>query len=135
MKQAVQTNPLTLGYGFSTWSVARLAQHLATVTGIRFSDDQLRRLLRQEGFPIHRPKHTLKGRRDKQAYEKVKKRPYTLEKKAVKDDVEEAPVFQDEMEIHLHPILTQMWGACRPTAPDSFSGQERKACGLRWGRL
>jgi transposase len=44
MKQAVQTNPLTLGYAFSTWSAARLAEHLARVTGIRFSDDQLRRL-------------------------------------------------------------------------------------------
>jgi len=55
MKQAVQTNPLTLGYGFSTWSAARLAQHMAKVTGIRFSDDQLRRLLHQEGFSIHRP--------------------------------------------------------------------------------
>jgi len=55
MKQAAQTNPLTLGYGFSTWSAARLAQHMAKVTGIRFSDDQLRRLLHQEGFSIHRP--------------------------------------------------------------------------------
>ncbi|HUU16588.1 MAG TPA: helix-turn-helix domain-containing protein, partial [Sedimentisphaerales bacterium] len=25
MRQAIQTNPLTLGYGFSTWSAARLA--------------------------------------------------------------------------------------------------------------
>jgi transposase len=40
MKQAVQTNPMTLGYGFCTWSAARLAKHLARVTGIRFSDDQ-----------------------------------------------------------------------------------------------
>jgi len=55
MKQAMQTNPMTLGYGFSTWSAARLAQHLAKVTGIRFSDDQLRRLLHREGFSIHRP--------------------------------------------------------------------------------
>jgi len=81
MKQAVQTNPRTLGYGFSTWSAARLAQHLAKVTGIRFSDDQLRRLLHQEGFSVHRPKHTLKGRRDEQAYEKARKRLIRLKKK------------------------------------------------------
>jgi transposase len=81
MKQTVQTNPLTLGYGFSTWSAARLAEHLARVTGIRFSDDQLRRLLHQEGFSIHRPKHTLKGRRDEQAYEKAAKNLTRLEKK------------------------------------------------------
>ncbi|NIM76009.1 MAG: helix-turn-helix domain-containing protein [Armatimonadetes bacterium] len=81
MKRVVQTNPLTLGYGFSTWSAARLAQHLAKVTGIRFSDDQMRRLLHQEGFSIHRPKHTLKGRRDEQAYEKARKDLTRLKKK------------------------------------------------------
>lgn len=74
MKRAIQTNPLTLGYGFSNWSVARLAEHLAKVTGIRFSDDQLRRLLHREGFSVHRPKHTMKGKRDEAAYEKAKKK-------------------------------------------------------------
>jgi len=81
MKQAIQTNPLTLGYGFSTWSAARLGQHLTRVTGIRFGVDQLRRLLHQEGFSIHRPKHTLKGKRDEKAYEKAKKDLGGLKKK------------------------------------------------------
>jgi len=81
MKQAVQTNPLTLGYGFSTWSAARLAGHLANTTGIRFSDDQLRRLLHQHGFSVHRPKHTLKGKRDEAQYAKAKKRLGGLKKK------------------------------------------------------
>jgi transposase len=81
MKQVVQTNPLTLGYGFSTWSAARLAEHLAGVTGIRFSDDQLKRLLHREGFSFHRPKHTLKGKRDEAAYQKAKKRLVRLKKK------------------------------------------------------
>jgi transposase len=73
MRKAVQTNPLALGYGFSIWSAARLAEHLSKVTAIRFSDDQLRRLLYQQGFSVHRPKHTPKGKRDEAAYEKVKK--------------------------------------------------------------
>jgi len=81
MKQAVQTNPLTLGYGFSTWSVVRLAEHLAKVTGIRFSDDQLRRLLHREGFSVQRPKHTMKGKRDEAAYEKAKGELMGLKKK------------------------------------------------------
>jgi transposase len=80
MKQAVQTNPLTLGYGFSNWSVVRLAEHLAKVTDIRFSDDQLRRLLHREGFSVHRPKHTMKGKRDEAAYEKAKKKLARLKK-------------------------------------------------------
>jgi transposase len=81
MKRAVQTNPLTLGYGFSTWSAARLAAHLANTTGIRFSDDQLRRLLHQEGFSIHRPKHTMKGKRDETAYRKAQQQLNRLKKK------------------------------------------------------
>ena len=38
LRQAVKTCPLTLGYGFATWSSARLAEHLAQTTGVRFSD-------------------------------------------------------------------------------------------------
>jgi len=72
MKEVVQINPLTLGYGFSTWSTVRLAEHLAKVTGQRFSEDQLRRLLHGEGFSVQRPKHTLKGKRDEAAYQKAK---------------------------------------------------------------
>ena len=71
MGQAVQTNPLTLGYGFSNWSVVRLAEHLAQTTGLRFSDDQLRRLLHREEFSVQRPKHTMKGKRDEAAYVKA----------------------------------------------------------------
>jgi transposase len=81
MRQAVQTNPLTLGYGFSTWSVVRLAGHLAKVTGIRFSDDQLRRLLHREGFSVQRPKHTMRGKRDEEAYQKAKGELMGLKKK------------------------------------------------------
>ena len=72
MRQAVLANPLTLGYGFSTWSVARLAAHLAKTTGLKFSKDQLRRLLRRHRFSVQRPKHTMKGKRNEAAYEKSK---------------------------------------------------------------
>ena len=81
MTQAVQINPLTLGYGFSNWSVVRLAEHLARTTGIHFSDDQLRRLLHQEGFSVQRPKHTMKGKRDERAYHKAQKQLQGLKKK------------------------------------------------------
>lgn len=81
MKQAVNTHPQTLGYGFSTWSAGRLAAHLAKVTGIRFSDDQMRRLLHRHEFSVHRPKHTLKGKRDEKAYQKARKRLVRLKKK------------------------------------------------------
>lgn len=81
MKQAVETHPLTLGYGFSNWSVVRLAEHLAKTTGIRFSDDQLRRLLHKQGFSVQRPKHTMKGKRDEKAYRKARGQLQRLKKK------------------------------------------------------
>jgi len=81
MRQAVLANPLKLGYGFSTWSVARLAAHLAKTTEIKFSTDQLRRLLRRHGFSVQRPKHTMKGKRNEAAYEKSKAELIVLKKK------------------------------------------------------
>jgi len=81
MKQVVQTPPMALGYGFSTWSTVRLAEHLARVTGQRFSEDQLRRLLHREGFSVQRPKHTLKGKRDERAYQKAREQLTRLKKR------------------------------------------------------
>ena len=71
----------SLGYGFSNWSAIRLAAHLAKLTGIRFSDDQMRRLLHRHGYSVHRPKHTMKGKRDEAAYETAKKKLHRLKKK------------------------------------------------------
>lgn len=81
LREVVETPPQTLSYGFSVWSVARLAQHLKKQTGIRFSDDQLRRILHQEGFSFQRPKHTMKGKRDEVAYQRAQRQLKTLKKK------------------------------------------------------
>jgi transposase len=80
MRTAVATSPLKLGYGFSTWSAGRLAEHLARTTGIRFSDDQIRRFLHQEGLSFQRPKHTMKGKRNEPAYRKARRQLAALKK-------------------------------------------------------
>ncbi len=80
MKQTVNTSPMKLGYGFSVWSAARLAAHLAKETGIHFGDDQMRRLLHQVNYSFHRPKHTLKGKRDEAAYKKARRKLIGLKK-------------------------------------------------------
>jgi len=82
LAQAIQTNPQTLGYGFATWSTARLAAHLAQITGITLSAAHVRRLLHEEGFSVHRPKHTMKGKRDEAAYQQAKARLRRLKKKS-----------------------------------------------------
>jgi putative transposase len=81
LRQAVQTPPQSLGYGFSVWSTVRLAEYLKQQTGVAFSEDQLRRILHQEGFSMQRPKHTLKGKRNEVAYRKARKELQTLKKK------------------------------------------------------
>jgi transposase len=81
LRQAIQTPPQHLGYGFSTWSVARVGQHLKRQTGIAFSEDHLARLLHQEGFSVQRPKHTLKGKRDESAYEQARQELQAMKKK------------------------------------------------------
>ncbi len=80
MKKAIASDPMKLGYGFSTWSAIRLAAHLAKTTGIHFGDDQMRRLLRQAGYSFQRPKHTLKGKRNEAAYEKARRKLHRLKK-------------------------------------------------------
>lgn len=131
LKQAVQTNPQTLGYGFATWSTARLAAHLAQVTGIRFSSDQVCRLLHQEGFSVHRPKHTMKGKRDEVAYQKAKGQLRRLKKKALTKEAPEALLFQDEVEIHRHPTLARMWApkGSQPEVPAPGKNEKKVVYG------
>ena len=49
----------------------------------------------------------------------------------MKDDAEEALVFQDEMEIHRHPTLTQMWGPVgqQPQIPSPGQNEKRVVYG------
>ena len=131
LAEVVQTNPQTLGYGFSTWSTARLAAHLAKLTGIRFSSNQIRRLLHQEHFSVHRPKHTMKGKRDEAAYQKAKSQLRRLKKKVLAKDAPEALVFQDEVEIHKHPSLARMWApvGTQPEVPAPGKNEKKVVYG------
>ena len=73
LRQAVQTPPQTLGFGFSVWSAARLAAYLQRQTGVALTADRVRRILHEEGFSFQRPKHTMKGKRNEAAYEKARR--------------------------------------------------------------
>ena len=131
LAQVVATDPRQFGYGFTTWSSARLAAHLGKVTGTAFSPDQVRRLLHQEGFSVHRPKHTLKGKRDEAAYQKAKARLRRLKKRAVATEAEEALVFQDEVEIHRLPALARVWAkvGTQPEVPTPGTNEKRVVYG------
>lgn len=79
--QAIQADPRSLGYGFSTWSIPRLAEHLERRYGLRAGVSTVRRVLAHEQFSLQRPKHTLEGKRDERAHDKAQKELKTLKKK------------------------------------------------------
>ncbi len=51
--------PRALGLPFSLWTAARLADHLAELTGVRMSAPSVCRLLRGGGMALSRPQHAI----------------------------------------------------------------------------
>jgi transposase len=56
---AVRRRPRRLGQPFSLWTCQRLADYLAEETGIRVSDESVRRYLAREGIVLSRPQHKI----------------------------------------------------------------------------
>lgn len=56
---AVRRRPRSLGQPFSLWTCQRLANYLAEITGIRVSDESVRRHLALEGIVLSRPQHKI----------------------------------------------------------------------------
>lgn len=135
MTQAIRTPPQDLGYGFSTWSVARLAQHLKRTTGVALGVDQVRRLLRRARFSVQRPKHTLRGKRDEEEFERARAELKAMEAVALSPDAAQVLIYQDETEIPSPPDAVPGLGAGRPAAAGAGARQEREAGRLRRGGL
>jgi transposase len=57
--QVARCRPRALGLPFSLWTAARLADHLAELTGVRLSGPSVCRLLRAGGMRLSRPQHTI----------------------------------------------------------------------------
>lgn len=125
LAEAVAADPRQLGYGFATWSTARLATHLGEGTGVSLSPAQVRRLLHPEGFSVHRPKHPLKGKRDEAADQKAKARLRRLKKRAIAAEPDEVLLYQDE--IHRLPALTRGWArvGTQPEVPTPGTNEKR----------
>ncbi len=56
---SARQRPRALGLPFSLWTAARLADHLAELTGVRTSAPSVCRLLREGGMALSRPQHTI----------------------------------------------------------------------------
>ena len=131
MTQAIRTPPQDLGYGFSTWSAARLAQHLKKTTGIALGVDQVRRLLRRARFSVQRPKHTMRGKRDEEDFQRAQAELKDLEAQALQPQATEVLIYQDETEIHRHPTLCRVWAPVgqQPQVPAPGKNQKQVVYG------
>lgn len=63
----IEQDPGELGYDFAIWTVERLRDHLARVTGVTLSDGHLRVVMRQQDYVYRRPKHELTSLQDAEA--------------------------------------------------------------------
>ena len=57
--EVVRRRPRSLGQPFSLWTLQRLADHLAEVTGIRVSNETVRVHLKQDDIVLSRPQHKI----------------------------------------------------------------------------
>jgi transposase len=57
--EAVRRRPRSLELEFSLWTLQRLADYMAEQTGIRVSDETVRRELKKAGIVLSRPQHTI----------------------------------------------------------------------------
>ena len=70
--QAVKNSPKDLGYPFTVWTVTRLRAHVARKTRILLSESRVRQIMKEEGLVFKRPRHTLKPKRDPDAFAAVR---------------------------------------------------------------
>ena len=55
----VRRRPRSLGLPYSLWTLQRLADHLDEETGLRLSDETVRRALKADGIVLSRPQHKI----------------------------------------------------------------------------
>jgi transposase len=70
--EAVKTDPGELGYPFTVWTVVRLRAHMAREMDVLVSEARVRQIMKEENLVFKRPKHTLKGKRDEDAFRSVR---------------------------------------------------------------
>lgn len=67
LAHALATDPRTLGYAFSVWTINKLRHYLEEQTGILLSYSRMRALLSKHGYVYRQPKHDLSELQDEQA--------------------------------------------------------------------
>jgi transposase len=118
--EAVRRRPRSLGLPFSLWTLQRLADFLAEETGVRLSDETVRRSLKANGIVMSRPQHTISS-----------PDPEYLVKKT-RDHLKPGEVFYyaDEFNLSWQPTLRSMWSPLGQQVMIPTPGQPAKRYGL-----
>ena len=69
IEKALETNPATLGYTFTIWTLQRLRDHAQRETGIRVNANYLSEQMKKQGYVYRRPRHDLRVHQDATARE------------------------------------------------------------------
>jgi transposase len=85
LRDALAQNPRDLGYRFTRWTLATLAEHLSLNVHVRVSTPVMSKTLCRLGYNYKRPKHSLRHRQNRRKVARVRrerdaalKNPWTL---------------------------------------------------------
>lgn len=70
--ESIRANPLDLGYPFTVWTITRIRAHMARETSVLLSESRVRQVMKEENLAFKRPKHSLKNKRDEDAFASVR---------------------------------------------------------------
>jgi transposase len=96
--------PQDFGYFRQRWTCGMLAEVLAWETGIRLSEETVRRAVRRAGFVWRRPRPIV-GPTDPLYDEKLGR----IRRLLARLPGDETAVFQDEVDVHLNPKIGSCW--------------------------
>ena len=73
LKEAVLSDPRSLGYRFSVWSIERLQKHLYQQTQVQLTSGYLHELMQKHNIVYRKPKHSLSDKQDAEEVEEKKR--------------------------------------------------------------
>jgi len=83
LAQALGANPQKLGYPFTRWTAALLAEHIRRRLHVELSTDTIYRTLHRMGYRYLRPKLDLKHKQDPQEVRRAKRQKALAQKKSM----------------------------------------------------
>ena len=72
LTQLVETDPQTLGLGFSIWTLPSLQAYMERQSGVKLSQNRMSEVLQEEGYVYRRPKKDLGHKQDENLRQEVK---------------------------------------------------------------